>query len=171
MDLEQFKSDIIPLRTKMISLARKLMENDTDAEDIVQETLLRLWNIRIQLNSVANPAGFAMQITKNICIDKLRIQKTNIDIDTFPIGISEETPYIHMENTDAINIIGKIIEKLPELQRQIIHMRDIEGYELEEIATITGTHVSAVTMNLSRARKKVRDQFISMNTFKMTANG
>ena len=159
MDLERFKSDIIPLRKKLLLFATKMMENDADAEDIVQETLLRLWNIREQLGNLSNPAGFAMQTTKNICIDKLRTKKQLVNIDDCFLETTENTPYSDAEKQDLVLIIKQIIENLPELQRCIIRMRDIEDYELEEIAEITGTRVSAVTVNLSRARKKVRERF------------
>ena len=165
MDLEQFKSDIIPLRQKLFLFALKMMENEADAEDIVQETLLRLWNIREQLGGLSNPAGFAMQTTKNICIDKLRTKKHQVDIDDCYLGTTENTPYSDAERRDSVLIIKQIIENLPELQRGIIKMRDIEGYELEEIAEITGTLIGAVTVNLSRARKKVRERFIQIMNY------
>jgi RNA polymerase sigma-70 factor (ECF subfamily) len=167
MQLEQFKSDIVPLRQKLFMMACKYMPNKEDAEDAVQETLLRLWSIREQLDTVSNPGAFAMQITKNICIDRLRTQKEQTKIDDFCLEASDETPYSTTERNDTLAIIQQIIESLPELQRCIIRMRDIEGYELNEIAGITGTQVSAVTVNLSRARKKVRDQFIRIINYKL----
>jgi RNA polymerase sigma-70 factor (ECF subfamily) len=162
MDLEQFKSDIIPLRQKLLMFALKMMENESDAEDVVQETLLRLWNIREQLKNVSNPAGFAMQTTKNICIDRLRTYKEKTGTDDFSLAVNHETPYSDLERKDSVALVKQIIEHLPELQKIIIRMRDIEGYELQEIAEITGTQLSAVTVNLSRARKKVRDRFMQM---------
>jgi RNA polymerase sigma-70 factor (ECF subfamily) len=126
-----------------------------------------LWNIREQLATVSNPAAFAMQITKNICIDRQRSHRENTDADDFHLGASDETPYSKTERNDEIGLVKRIIEHLPELQKIIIRMRDIEGYELQEIAEITGTQVSAVTVNLSRARKKVREQFIAMMNYKL----
>jgi len=167
MDLERFKSDIIPLRQKLLSFASKMMENDDDAEDIVQETLIRLWNIREQLKDIANPAGFAMQTTKNICIDKLRSKKQMVEANDFYFGATENTPYSETEKENSMFIIKRIIENLPKLQKSIIEMRDIEGYELEEIAGITGTKIEAVTVNLSRARKKVREEFTKIMNYKV----
>ena len=165
MNIERFKSDIIPLREKLFVLALKIMEDEAEAEDAVQETLLKLWSKREQLGDIANPAGFAMQTTKNICIDKIRVKKNAVEANDFYIGANENTPYSQTEIADSITLIRRIIDTLPELQKIIIKMRDIEGYELEEIAEITGTQVNAVTVNLSRARKKVRDQFISISNY------
>ncbi len=165
MDLEHFKTDIIPLRPKLFLMALKMMENEVEAEDIVQESLLKLWSRRDELDAVGNPAGFAMQTTKNICIDKLRARRQTLEVEGQFIEDYEVSPYIHTEQNDSVSIIKRIIEHLPELQRRIIRMRDIEGYELNEIAEITGTNTSAVTVNLSRARKKVRDEFIKYNNY------
>jgi RNA polymerase sigma-70 factor (ECF subfamily) len=163
MQIERFKTDIIPLRQMLFYTALKWLKNETDAEDAVQETLLRLWKIRDQLDTVANLGAFASQTTKNICIDRLKTAKEPAEsIDFYP-GTDCETPYSKVERNDMIALIKRIIERLPELQRVIIQLRDVEGYELQEIADITGTQVNAVTVNLSRARKKVRDIFIKIN--------
>jgi RNA polymerase sigma-70 factor (ECF subfamily) len=163
MQIERFKTDIIPLRQMLFYTALKYLQNEADAEDAVQETLLRLWKIRYQLDTVANPGAFASQTTKNICIDRLRTAKEHTEASDFYLGADNETPYSKTENNDAIAIVKRIIEQLPELQRTIIQLRDVEGYELQEIADVTGTQIGAVTVNLSRARKKVRDIFIKIN--------
>ena len=142
--------------------ALKWLQNEADAEDAVQETLLRLWKIRNQLDAVANIGAFASQTTKNICIDRLRTAKEHTETIDFYFGADNETPYSKAERNDTIAIVKKIIEHLPELQRTVIQLRDVEGYELQEIADITGTQVGTVTVNLSRARKKVRDTLISI---------
>jgi RNA polymerase sigma-70 factor (ECF subfamily) len=167
MDLEQFKKDIIPLQRKLFAFALKMVENETEAEDIVQETFLKLWNIRGQLGTVTNSAAFAMQITKNACIDTVRKRKSTVEADDFHVGINDDNPGSDVEKADSILLIRKIIENLPELQKHIIRMRDIEDYELYEIAEITGTQVSAVTVNLSRARKKVREQYTRIMNYKL----
>jgi RNA polymerase sigma-70 factor (ECF subfamily) len=166
MQIERFKTDIISHRQTLFLAALKWLKQEEDAEDAVQETLLRLWNIREQLDSVSNPAAFAMQITKNICFDRLRTQKENTEADDFYLGANHETPYLETERKDSVMLVKEIIAHLPELQQIIIRMRDIEGYELQEIADITETQISAVTVNLSRARKKVRDVFSEMMTYK-----
>jgi RNA polymerase sigma-70 factor (ECF subfamily) len=167
MQLEQFKSAIIPLRQKLFLLALKYLQQEEDAEDAVQETLLRLWNIREQLEGVSSPGAFAMQTLKNICIDRLRSHREKITADDFYLGANSETPYSKIEQKDAVSLVKQIIGHLPELQKMIILMRDMDGYELQEIAEITGTQVSAVTVNLSRARKKVREKFAKAMNYQL----
>ena len=160
MQIERFKTEIIPLRQALFYTALKWLQNEADAEDTVQETLLRLWKIRDQLDTVANLGAFASQTTKNICIDRLRTAKEHTEATDFYPEADNETPYSKAERNNRVAIVKKIIEHLPELQRTIIQLRDVEGYELQEIADITGTQVGAVTVNLSRARKKVREILI-----------
>ncbi|MDR2774387.1 MAG: sigma-70 family RNA polymerase sigma factor [Tannerella sp.] len=167
MQPKRFKTEIIPLRKTLFAIALKWMQREEDAEDATQETLLRLWNIREQLDTVANPEAFAVQTVKNICIDYLRAQKDKTTVDAISMGTDHETPYSEIERKDAVVLVKRIIERLPVLQQTIIRMRDIEGYELQEIAEITGTQVSAVTTNLSRARKKVRDQYMKIMNYRL----
>ncbi|MDL2322431.1 RNA polymerase sigma factor [Bacteroidales bacterium OttesenSCG-928-A17] len=167
MEIIWFKSAFVPLRQKLYSFALKMVGNEEEAEDIVQETFLKLWSNRNQLKEVKNPEGFAMQVCKNACIDKLRQQKNRVDSGEFDLNAEHYTPYTYSEQKNATDLIRRIIEDLPGLQKNIIKMRDIEGYELEEIAEITGTLVTAVRANLSRARKKVRDEFVRVNEWKM----
>lgn len=167
MQLEQFKRTIVPLKQKLFITALRWMQNEEDAEDVVQETLLRLWTIREQLDRVIEPAAFAMQITKNSCIDRLKAKKEYAEADDSQLGSHEETPYSITERNNAVLLVKQMIEHLPELQKITIQMRDIEGYELQEIAEITAVQISAVTMNLSRARKKVREQMMKIMNYQI----
>ena len=163
MELEKFKTTVLPLREKLENFARSMLRNETEAEDVVQETFLRLWNVREQLDDHPNIGGFAMQTTKNICIDRLRAERHNIPLENISIAGSTLTPYVYTEQQNSVDLIHRIIETLPETQKRVMMMRDVEGYELEEIATIMGAEASAVRVNLSRARKTVRDRYLSMN--------
>lgn len=163
MELEKFKSDVVPLRNKLQNVAKNMLANEVDAEDAVQETFLRLWNQRSQLSNHPNVGGFAMQTLKNICIDRLRAERHNVSLDGISIAGNSITPYTFTEQQDSVLIIRNIIDSLPETQRHIITLRDVDGYELGEIAAIIGSEESTVRVNLSRARKAVRDKFVSMN--------
>jgi len=163
MELEKFKSEVVPLREKLHNSARNMLANEVDAEDAVQETFLRLWNVRTQLDNHPNIGGFAMQTLKNICIDRLRAERHNISLEGVSIAGNSITPYTFTEQKDSVSIVRNIIDSLPETQRRIIIMRDVDGYELSEIAGITGAEESTVRVNLSRARKAVRDKYLVLN--------
>lgn len=164
MELETFKITVLPLREKLLRQAFRLTGEKADAEDIVQDAFLRLWHIREKLDGYESVEALAMQITKHLAIDRLRTRHEGVPLQDAVIETSRtKDPAEEFENRDAARQIRRIIETLPSLQQTIIRMKDIECYELSEIAEITGSQIEAVRMNLSRARKRVRDEFFKIN--------
>ena len=147
MELKQFKISVLPLRNKLLNYARKLTESPDDAEDAVQEVLLKLWNKRLELEKYRNIEAFARH-TASVPLEYVQ--------DATPGG----TPERLLEIKDEIRLMHEIINSLPSLQRTIMRMKDIEEYETEEIADITGCNPEAIRSNLSRARKKVREIYL-----------
>ena len=164
MELETFKIAVLPLREKLINFSLRMMQERADAEDIVQEALLKLWYIREKLDGYHSVEALAMQVTKNLTLDKLRARRPEgIDIDTLSIDSGARTPAEQLEQKDAAARIRWLISQLPTVQQTIIRMKDVDGYEIAEIAEITGSQVEAVRSNLSRARKRIREQFLQLN--------
>lgn len=162
MGSERFKKEILPLRQQLFLMSLKLLEDEQDAEDAVQESLLKLWRVRDTLKSYENPGAFATTVTKNICLDKIKIKKQNETLDdNFSLSVGDN-PHLQLERKNTEQILRTIIQSLPTLQQQIITMKDVEEYEIEEIAEITGTKMEAVRTNLSRARKKVREEYLRL---------
>ncbi len=160
MNKNVFINRVSILRDSMIRVSLRLLGNEEDAEDVVQEVFLKLWTIREQLSDIENVEGYVTQMTKNLSLDKLRVKKQNEDITESVVNHSGTDLEKELENSEQVDRIGIIIETLPTLQQMIIKMHDIEELENEEIAKITGTSVSAIRMNLSRARKKVREIYL-----------
>lgn len=161
MELKQFKISVLPLRNKLLNYARKLTESPDDAEDAVQEVLLKLWNKRLELEQYRSIEAFAMTLTHNICIDMWRCKRNDtLSLDIVQAASPTGTPERLLEIKDEIRLMHEIIDSLPNLQRTIMRMKDIEGYETDEIAEITGCGPEAIRSNLSRARKKVRDVYL-----------
>lgn len=144
-----------------MNYARKLTDEPEDAEDAVQEVLLKLWNKRLELEQYRSIEAFAMTLTHNICIDMWRCKRNdNLSLDIVQAASPTGTPERLLEIKDEIRLMHEIIHSLPNLQRTIMQMKDIEGYETDEIAEITGCGPEAIRSNLSRARKKVRDVYL-----------
>lgn len=164
MELETFKITVLPLREKLLKFSFKLTEDRSEAEDIVQEVFIKLWNIREKLDQYHSVEALAVQVTKNMCLDKLRTRRPEgIEVANLSLKSDRRTPEEELEQREAAGCIRSLIRRLPTLQQQIIRMKDVEGYEIAEIAEITGTQVEAVRVNLSRARKKIREQFLQLN--------
>lgn len=163
MEQEQFKKEVLPVRERLLLYARKLLDDPDDAEDIVQEVFLKLWDMRDALDRYQNLPALAMRIAQRLCLNKLktrgRIEGDLSECFALSDGI---TPYTQLERKENMERVMRIIDMLPGLQQAILRMRHVDGLEVEEIAGLTGSTPEAIRMNLSRARKRVRDQFFKM---------
>jgi len=165
MNPERFKAELVPLRSKLLHIAYRMLEVEQDSEDAVQEVFLKLWHQRDNLDRYDNLAAFATTMTKNLCIDKLRVRnRMDSWSEEVYMQAGPDNPYMQLERKNTEQVLQAIIEGLPPLQRTIIQMKDIEEYELEQIAEITGSKIEAIRMNLSRARKKVREEYLKLTS-------
>ena len=161
MELKQFKIDVLPLREKLLNYARKLTEDPSDAEDAVQEVMLKLWNMRQRLDEYRSIEALAMTMTHHLCMDIWRARRPDaLSLDQVQAPSQSATPERLLEEKDEFRLMREIIDSLPSLQRTIIQMKDVQEYETDEIAEITGCNPEAIRSNLSRARKKVRDIYL-----------
>lgn len=161
MELKQFKSDVLPLRNKLLNYARKLTDDPADAEDAVQEIMLKLWNMRLKLDEYRSIEALAVTMTHHHCMDCWRSKRPDaLSLDQVQTSSPAASPEQLLEEKDEFSLMRLIIDSLPPLQRTIIQMKDVQEYETDEIAEITGCNPEAIRSNLSRARKKVRDIYL-----------
>lgn len=161
MELKEFKTTVLPLRSKLLNYARKMTQEEENAEDVVQEVLLKLWSKREELEQYRSIEAFAMTLVHNLCIDLWRSkysETTPLHDNQMPASVCG--PDRILEAKDEWQLMDSIINALPPLQGAIMRMKDIEGYETDEIAAITGCKSEAIRSNLSRARKKVRELYL-----------
>ena len=159
MDSLQFNNQILILSDKLFRLAKSILRNNDAAEDAVQELNLKLWEKRKNLDEVENIPAFTLKAMRNLCLDSIRKNKDEVELPA-ESEYFEPNPYQQAEIKDMVTCIRNLIDGLPELQRTIIRMRDVEGLELSEIAFITNLTENAVTVNLSRARQKIREKIL-----------
>lgn len=158
MDVEEFKIKIYPFKDKLYRFAKRFLVNREEAEDTVQDVFMKLWQKRYEINKNGSAEGLAMTMTKNLCIDKIRAAKYIKFEGIYPdLSVDNLTPLKKMELNDSINKLEKILSQLPQNQSLILHLRDIEGYPFDEIAEIMNMTKENIKVNLSRARKKVRE--------------
>lgn len=172
MNAEQFKQKLLPVSQKLFRLSYRFLGNSQEAEDAVQEVFAKLWNMRDKLGDIKNYEAFATTITKNHCLDKLKAKKTvSIEDNGITYSMSsKENPYQTVENENNHQIIKGIMDNLPDQQRTIMIMRDLEEYSFEEIEEHTGLNLNYIRVNLSRARKQVRDEFIKFHAYGTGSN-
>lgn len=161
MEQEQFRKDILPLKPQLLNYARNILENEEDAEDIIQEVFFKLWSMRKDLEQYNSIPALCMTITRNLSINQIKTrnkkQNTLLETSFIDTGLS---PDKRLEQKDEVESVMKIIETLPDMQQMILKMKHVEGLETEEIAELTGCSHEAIRVNLSRARKKIKDLFI-----------
>jgi RNA polymerase sigma-70 factor (ECF subfamily) len=165
MEQEQFIQEVLPLRKQLLHYSRSILEIPEDAEDVVQEVMMKLWYKRKELHQYDNITAFSVEITKNLCLNRLKVvQRKMENVADFSFESDSPSPYAQLEQKDSVAQVVKIIDRLPELQQNILRMRHIDEYEIDEIAAITGCQPEAVRMNLSRARKKVKDLYFKIQS-------
>ena len=168
MDANDFKRKFLPYHRKLYRAAFHLMGNAQDAEDMVQEAYLKLWKRRDELpTDIANLEAYCVTLVKHVCHDALRL--AHLEEDGRP---PEELPIIgntnvahEVELKDEASQVMTLIGQLPDQQRQIMQMRDVEDLAYEEIEKATGLTSVNIRVLLSRARKKIREQFLAIRNY------
>ena len=160
MDASMFNSLFTALSGKLYRLAKSMLRHTEEAEDALQEVQLKLWEKHYELDAIENPEGFAMRTMRNLCLDKIRKVHDTSELNEELIS-KNKNPYEQTELNDLTDRIKGLIDRLPEMQRSIIRMRDVEEMEISEIAYIMKLTENAVTVNLSRARTKVKSQILN----------
>ncbi len=159
MTTEAFKENILPLNRKLTGFANRFMNDLDDAKDIVQEVYVKLWKMRNDLDKYNSIEALAMRMTRNLCLDKIKLNKTvpldgNIKEDADHTGWDKER---QEEIKIAVKRVKNVINQLEEPQKSIIQLRDIQGYDYEEIGQILNMNVNTIRVSLSRTRKKIRE--------------
>lgn len=161
MDRTGFNQLMAHLRPKLYRFALAFTKRVDEAEDVVQEIGMKLWERRDQLETLRSVEAYAMSAVRNRCLDYSRSphNRTNELVETDDTA-HDRTPHQILEQSDMAEFVKRLINRLPEQQQMTIRLRDIEGYELEEIAEILSMNDGAVRTNLSRARQKIRDELL-----------
>jgi len=166
MNQNTFISLINPVKDKMYRLALRLLISKESAEDATQEVLLKLWNGNKKIKNYANLEAFAMTVTRNYCLDQLKSkQNGNLKMVHNNYESNERSIHDQLETTDELEQVSQILESLPERQKIIFQLRDIEQYEFEEIAEITKMNETAIRVALSRVRKKIREELLKKHNY------
>ena len=161
MPASLFKQLLLPLYPRLQRVALRMLGNVEDAEDMVQEVYMKLWGRREELPDVQNMEAYCVALTKNMCIDRLRLAEVDrVDVDDVPLSLAAADDVAsQLERQDAVEQVKLIIETLPEKQQQVITLRDIRDCTFEEIEEQTGLTAVNVRALLSRVRKTIRERF------------
>lgn len=167
MSLEAFKTRVLPVKDKLYRFAYRLLNDEEEAKDVVQETMIKVWHKQDEMHTLLNMEAWCMRVVRNLAFDKLKSKHNKTDgfAEGFEISENGLTPYAKTEINNTMNVIHQFIAALPDKQRQIIQLRDIEGFSYKEIADILGLDANNVKVNLFRARKAVRENLLNTHAY------
>ncbi|MCX6267981.1 MAG: sigma-70 family RNA polymerase sigma factor [Bacteroidetes bacterium] len=171
MDLQEFQIKVYPLKNKLFRFARRMLDHTEEAEDVVQEAFIRLWNRRDKLDEYRSIEALAMITIKNLCLDKIKTKRYPVEnMDNHRQFLENMPSETKVDNSDLMHGIYQAIKQLPEQQQIIVHLRDIEGYEFNEISEIVDMNENAIRVALSRARKRIRELLIKTKIYEYQRN-
>ena len=163
-----FRNDVLPLKNALYRLALRITLNREEAEDIVQDTLIKVWNKRESWDEIDSIEAFSLTICKNLALDHLKRSSRQ---DSQIGGAAEEkpdgssSPYEHMLHKDRMTLIRRLVDALPEKQRCCMQLRDFEGKSYKEIAEIMEISEEQVKVNIFRARQAIKQRFKQLDNY------
>lgn len=155
------------LKNKVYRFAISLLGNEEDAKDVTQEVFEKMWLKRFVFNVYQNKEALTFKLARDLCFDKWKHKKmVSEKLNEMANGTDSFYEIMHeVEKKELGEITRKLIEKLPEKQKMVIHLRDIEEMDFEEIARNLAMDIDAVRVNLSRARKAIREQILKIMNY------
>lgn len=162
-----FRNDILPLKDKLFRLALCITRNREEAEDIVQDTMLRVWNRREEWNVWETVEGFCLTICRNLAIDRSqKMDARHVELTPEVTELPDmAAPDKLMERDERLGLLHRLIAELPEKQRTILQFRDVEGKSYKEIAEILQLTEEVVKVNLFRARQRIKLKYNEIDTY------
>ena len=163
-----FRDDILPLKNQLFRLALRITLNRFEAEDIVQDTLIKVWNRRSDWEDIDSIEAFSLTICRNLSLDRIKKKENDNNSLEDVKGVeplSSSNPQDRMIQADRVNLIRQIVDSLPEKQRSCMQLRDFEGKSYKEIAVILDITEEQVKVNIFRARQAVKQRSLKLDNY------
>lgn len=166
MKQAEFLNIVSPFKDKLFRMAKRLLVSKEEAEDATQEILIKLWSKKHKIETYNNVEAFAMTMTKNFCLDRLKSKQAgNLKLVHSNYTDSNASLQNALEAKDSIHWVERIMAELPEQQKMVLQLRDVEQYEYEEIEKLLDMKPTAIRVALSRARKTVREKLTEKHNY------
>ncbi|MBF1637225.1 MAG: RNA polymerase sigma factor [Prevotella sp.] len=163
-----FRDDILPLKNQLFRLALRITLNRFEAEDIVQDTLIKVWNRRSDWEDIDSIEAFSLTICRNLSLDRIKKKENDNNSLEDVKGVeplSSSNPQDRMIQADRVNLIRQIVDSLPEKQRSCMQLRDFDGKSYKEIAVILDITEEQVKVNIFRARQAVKQRYLKLDNY------
>lgn len=162
MTHETFRDTVFILKDEMYRFAKRFVMSSDEAEDVVQDLMLKFWQMKEKLSEYGNLKSFAMKCVKNECLNRLKHEDVKMGFAALQLHRSE---LYQPEVNNLKDEIIKFINSLPEKQKMVIHLKDVEDYAVNEISEMLDMEENAVRVNLMRARQKIKEQITQLMSY------
>ena len=163
-----FRYDLLPLKNKLFRLALRITLDSAEAEDVTSDTLIKVWNKREELRGFESIEAYCMTVCRNLALDrheKKEAQNLSLEANEIDAADNSFTPDEQLERDEKLRKVHELFNQLPERQRTIMQLRDIEEKSYREIATIMGVSEEVVKVTLFRARQAIRKQYDKIENY------
>jgi RNA polymerase sigma-70 factor (ECF subfamily) len=164
MDHNRFNDIIHQLNRKLFIIAYGILRNRQEAEDVVQDVFIKMWEMKQSLDNYNDPLALSVTMTRNKCIDKLRrwkfIDKKEVNAD-FPEHDNSPSPFDELVKSENIRILKEIIGGLPQPYREVIELKEIRGLSYEEISRLNDCNINTLRVNVSRGRQMIKEKYLN----------
>jgi RNA polymerase sigma-70 factor (ECF subfamily) len=166
MKQSEFLNVVMPFKDKLYRLAKRLLVSNEEAEDATQEVLMKLWSKKNKIEGYKSVEAFAMTMTKNFCLDRLKSKQAG-NLKLVHSNYTDESSSLQrqVEARDSMNWVQQIMDELPEQQKMVVQLRDVEQYEYDEIEALLDMKPTAIRVALSRARKTIREKLTEKHSY------
>lgn len=172
MNLKEFEHTVLPLRDKLFRMALRITRSREEAEDIVQDVMLKVWDLGAKWDTVINREAFCCTMTKNLSLSRISLKcKQEEELhENLTARPDADLPAEVVEKEESRLLLRRLIGGLPEKQRMVMELRDIEGMSYLEIARILLITEEQVKVNLFRARQEVKKLFLKIDGYGLHKN-
>ena len=165
MKQEELQSILPQLRPRLVALATRYLKDSVEAEDIVQDAMLKLWMLRKQL--IGNVEGFAVVLVRNLALNRLRrLRRTHTltEMELMELESMTDNDADRSTTDEQVAQLLSLIDTLPDRQRTILRLHDLEGMDYTDLAQLTGMPTAALRQTISRTRRHLRLRFMAIAT-------
>ena len=162
MTQDTFKNTVFILKNEMYRFAKRFVMSSDEAEDVVQDLMIKFWQKKNELEKFENLKSYVLKAVRNECLNRLKHHDVKRGFADMQLHRSE---LYNMEVNNLKEYIIGFINQLPEKQKAVIHLKDVEEYEVSEISEMLEMEENAVRVNLMRARQKVKEQISQLMSY------
>lgn len=171
MELQYFEQNILPLKDKLFRIALRITASRPEAEDVVQDVMMKMWQMRGEWDRIANKEAYCCMAARNLALGKTELkdnQRGRADSATLSIK-DDATPVQALEGKESMEMLRAFIDKLPPHEKAAMELRDIEGMSYREISETLQINDGQVRVNIHRARQKIKQYFDRAENYGNTA--